>query len=142
MSQFQLINDLIQNIYNRIAQLGISISNLQKSIDNLNEKLNTQIQTIVDAIVAMKENTEKHGISYQEVIKESGESFLKELKKLESEIGLKDLEEVTVKLKKIADENSELLKPETVNMLLSEVLQGIKNLRGEEPSSEDKPKEA
>jgi phage-related protein len=132
-----MINDLLQNIYNRIAQMGKAISKLQQSIDQVNENLNTKIQKVVDTISQMSDDVGKEGSDFQNLIKQAGDQFVTEIKKLQSNIGLTDLEQLTSKLKQIAQTSEETLKPETVDVLLQEVLSGIKTLTSESP----KPKE-
>jgi len=134
----QMINDLLQNIYNRIAQMGKAISKLQQSIDQVNENLNTKIQKIVDTIGQMSEEVGQEGKDFQNLVKSAGDQFVTEVKKLQSNIGLTDLEELTAKLKQIAQTSEETLKPETVDVLLQEVLSGIKTLTSEPVKSEEK----
>jgi len=130
----QMINDLLQNIYNRIAQMGKAISKLQQSIDQVNENLNTKIQKVVDTINQMSEDVGNEGSYFQNLIEQAGDQFVTEIKKLQSNIGLTDLEELTSKLKQIAQTSEETLKPETVDVLLQEVLTGIKTLTTEQPN--------
>ncbi|MCP4762061.1 MAG: hypothetical protein GY870_09775 [archaeon] len=126
----QMINDSLQNIYNRIAAMGQSISNLQQSLDNLTNTLNSKVEKITNSIASMRENQEKEGEGFKIVLESAGMQFLTEIKKLQSNIGLSDLAELTEKLKKIAATSEEALKPETVDVLLDEVLKGITHLMG------------
>lgn len=126
----QVINVLLQNIYNQLAQMGKSITDLQKSLDNLNENLNTKIQKVVDTIVSMKENNDKESQAFELVLKRSTGDFVKEVKKLQNKVGFSDLEEISTKLKQISESSEVTLKPETIDVLLNEVLVGIKSLTG------------
>ena len=124
----QMINDLLQNIYNRIAEMGKSISTLQQGIDLVNNNLNTKIQKVVGTIEKMSDDVKKEGVSFEKILINASNQFQTEVKRLQSNIGIKDLEELTAKLKQIARAAEETLKTETVDVLLSEVLEGIKSL--------------
>ncbi|MHA1728957.1 MAG: hypothetical protein ACTSWY_09515 [Promethearchaeota archaeon] len=126
----QMINDLLENIYNRIAQMGKAISSLQQSIDQVNENLSSKVQGMVNAITKMIDDVGKEGKVFENIFRDNSNQFLTEIKKLQSNIGLTDLEELTKKLKQIAQTSEETLKPETVDVLLDEVLGGIKLLSG------------
>jgi hypothetical protein len=123
-----MITDLMNNIYTRISQMGAAISKLQKSLDGLNGLVNTKIEELVQTTISMKENNEKESKSFELILRGYGDSFSKEINRLKSDIGLKDLDELIQKLKKISDASEGLLKPENVDVLLDEVLVGIKNL--------------
>ncbi|MBN2155567.1 MAG: hypothetical protein JW776_05960 [Candidatus Lokiarchaeota archaeon] len=131
----QMITDLMNNIYTRISQMGSAISKLQKSLDGLNSLINTKIEELVQTTVSMKENNEKESKTFELILRGYGDAFLQEINRLKSNIGLKDLDELVQKLKKISEASEEPLKPENVDLLLDEVLVGIKKLMG--PSGED-----
>jgi Skp family chaperone for outer membrane proteins len=124
----QMINDLLQNIYSRIAEMGKSITSLQQSIDVVNKNLDTKIQKVVGTIEKMSDDVKKEGVSFEKILRNASDKFQTEIKKLQSNIGISDLEELTTKLKQIARAAEETLKTETVDVLLSEVLEGIKSL--------------
>jgi phage-related protein len=111
----QMINDTLQNIYNRLSQYGQAIAKLQTSLDALNQNLDSKVQAIVTTVTQLQQNTEKEGEAFKIVLGEAGEKLLTEIKKLQSNIGLTDLE---------------ALKPQTVDILLEEVLTGIRTLTG------------
>lgn len=137
----QMINDTLQNIYNRIAQMGQSLTKLQQSIEGLTKTLEEKVQKVVETIVQMKDSQEKEGEAFKFVLESAGDNFTNEVKKLQSKIGLKDLEELTEKLKQISKTSQETLKPETVDVLLSEVLNGIKFLTGAKKQEEEEETE-
>ncbi len=89
----------------------------------------------------MTDNADKEGQEIQLIFKEIGNNALGEIKKLQEKIGLKDLDELLAKLNKITDSSVEALKPETVDVLLHEVLTAVKQLKGgtddEEEGSEE-----
>jgi len=126
----QMINDTLQNIYNRLVSYGQAIAKLQTSLDALNQNLDSKVQAIVGTVTALQQNTEKEGEASKIILIEAGEKLLTEIKKLQSNIGLTDLKELTSKLQSISETSQEALKPETVDILLEEVLTGIKTLTG------------
>lgn len=126
----EIYTDLLQNIYARISQMGAAISKLQKSLDGLNTLIGAKVQELVDVTVSMKINNEKEGKAQELILKGYGDRFLQEITRLKSDIGLKELDELIQKLKKISDASEEPLKPENVDVLLDEVLKGINQLLG------------
>jgi hypothetical protein len=126
----QMINDTLQNIYNRLSQYGQAIAKLQTSLDALNQNLDSKVQAIVTTVTQLQQNTEKEGEAFKIVLGEAGEKLLTEIKKLQSNIGLTDLKELTSKLQSISETSAEALKPQTVDILLEEVLTGIRTLTG------------
>ncbi len=133
----EMLTDLLQNIYSRISQLGKSIKDLQNSVDILNESLAVKVQTLVNSIQEMTENVKKEGETQTYFFENIGEQAVKEVKKLQEKIGLQDLEEVLEKLSSITQASEEALKPETVDILLHEVLEGIHELKSSSSSQED-----
>ncbi len=120
--------------------MGAAISKLQKSLDGLNGVVNTKIEELVQTTVSMKESNEKESKSFELILRGYGDAFLQEINRLKSDIGLKDLDELITKLKQISDASEEPLKPENVDVLLDEVLVGIKDLMG--PSKDTKKEKA
>ena len=124
----QMITDLMNNIYTRISQMGAAISKLQKSLDGLNGVIDSKIEELVQTTVSMKESNEKESKAFELILRGYGDSFQQEINRLKSDIGLKDLDELIQKLKKISDASEDPLKPENVDLLLDEVLKGIHEL--------------
>jgi len=125
----EMLTDLLQNIYTRISTLGKSIKSLQMSIDNLNTTFGEKVGTLVFSMNSMMDNVEKEGETHQLIIEQIGNETVGEILKLQEKIGLKDLEELSVKLSKIVETSEEALKPEVVDLLLKEVLEGVKSLK-------------
>jgi len=125
-----MINDTLQNVYNRIAQIGKSLAEMQGKLEEINKNLDTKVQRLADTIVSMTENTRKEGEAYKLIIENTSKKFLQQVELLQSDIGLKDLIELKERLKKITEESEVVLKPEAVNVILEEVLDGIKQLTG------------
>ena len=124
-----MLTDLLQNIYNRISTLGKSINSLQMSIDNLNTTFGEKVGALVASMNSMMDNVEKEGETQKLLLEQIGDETIREVLKLQDKIGLKDLEELSVKLSKIVETSEEALKPEVVDLLLKEVLEGVKSLK-------------
>ncbi|MHA1584757.1 MAG: hypothetical protein ACTSVU_00665 [Promethearchaeota archaeon] len=125
----EMVTDLIQNIYSRISLLGKSIKSLQESLDALNHNMDDKVGSLVNSIQMMTESMKMEGNTYSLIFEQMGEQVVGEIKHLEDEIGLKDLDELSEKLQKIVKASEEALRPETVDVLLKEVLEGIRNLK-------------
>ena len=122
--------------------MGAAISKLQKSLDGLDGLVNNKIEELVQTTVSMKETNEKESKSFELILRGYGKEFAKEINLLKSDIGLKDLDELIKKLKKISDASEEPLKPENVDVLLDEVLLGIKDLMGPSKDTSKTPSTA
>ncbi|MHA1610587.1 MAG: hypothetical protein ACTSYU_00920 [Promethearchaeota archaeon] len=133
----EMLTDLLQNIYSRISQLGKSIQNLQKSTDNLNQNLVERVDSLVGSIKSMTESVEREGDAQHLVFQQIGDNIVGEIMKFREKMGLKDLDEVLVRLTNITEASEEALKPETVDLLLHEVLKGIKSLKEVDKSHSD-----
>ena len=139
----EMLTDLLQNIYTRISTLGKSIKSLQMSIDNLNKTFGEKVGTLVVSMNSMMDNVEKEGETHVLLLEQIGNETVREILKLQEKIGLKDLEELSVKLSKIVETSEEALKPAVVDLLLKEVLEGVKSLKegpiveGSEANDED-----
>lgn len=125
----EMLTDLLQNIYTRISTLGKSIKSLQMSIDNLNKTFGEKVGTLVASMNSMMDNVEREGEGQKLLLEQIGDETVREILKLQDKIGLKDLEELSVKLSKIVETSEEALKPEVVDLLLKEVLEGVKSLK-------------
>lgn len=128
----EMLTDLMQNIYARISQLGKVIQNLQTSIDALNQTLVDRVDSLVGSIHSMTESVEREGEAQHMVFEQIGENIIGEIGKLREKTGIKDLEEILNRLRQIVETSEEALKPETVDLLLKEVLEGIRGLKGVE----------
>ena len=132
----EMLTDLLQNIYSRIAQLGKSIQQLQHSIEKLNKSLVDKVDSLVVSIKSMTDSVEKEGDTQALIFRQIGSDAIREITKLQEHIGLKDFEELLDHLNKIVTSSEEALKPEIVDLLLKEVLDGVRSLKmGEETGS-------
>ncbi|MHA1777924.1 MAG: hypothetical protein DRO88_09720 [Promethearchaeia archaeon] len=125
----EMLTDLLQNIYSRISQLGKVIQNLQVSIDELNQNLVDRVDSLVNSIHSMTESVEREGEAQHLVFEQIGDNVVGEIAKFREKMGLKDLDEVFQRLEQIVETSEEALKPETVDLLLKEVLEGIRGLK-------------
>jgi len=136
----EMLTDLLQNIYSRIAQLGKSIQQLQHSIEELNKSLVDKVETLVGSIKMMTDSVEKEADTEALIFRQIGDDAIREIHKLQEHIGLKDFEKLLDNLNKIVSSSEEALKPEIVDLLLKEVLDGVRSLKmgDTEPSQDTK----
>lgn len=125
----EMLTDLLQNIYNRIAQLGKTIQALQDSLDKLNSALSEKVTRLVESIKAMSKSVDREGETQNLVFQQLKNDAIAEIKRLQENVGIKDLDELLNKLKGLAKASEETLRPETVDVLLHEVLQGLNKLK-------------
>jgi predicted nucleic acid-binding Zn-ribbon protein len=132
----EMLTDLLQNIYGRIAQLGKSIQQLQHSIEELNKSLVEKVDSLVVSIKSMTDSVEKEADTEALIFHQIGDEAIREIHKLQEHIGLKDFEKLLDNLNKIVTSSEEALKPEIVDLLLKEVLDGVRSLKMGEPSEQ------
>jgi hypothetical protein len=126
-----MLTDLLQNIYNRIAQLGVAIQGLKKSLDALNQNIEDKITTLTEKISSFSGEIEITQTSHVDVLKNIGGGFFTELEKLQKGIGLDDMNTLISNLESFSTIAEEVLNQETVNLLLSEAIESVKNLKGQ-----------
>jgi proline dehydrogenase len=119
----------LQNIYNRIAQLGKTIQALQDSLDKLNSALSEKVTKLVESIKAMSKSVDREGEAQNLVFQQLKNDAIAEIKRLQENVGTKDLDELLNKLRTLTKASEETLRPETVDVLLHEVLQGLNKLK-------------
>jgi hypothetical protein len=124
-----MLTDLMQNIYGRIAQLGQSIKSLQDSLDKLNATLNEKVGSLVASIKSISQTVEKEGETQKLAFEDIREAALKEINALQERIGKKDMNEIHTKLLSIVENSQEALKPETVDVIIREILDNINKLK-------------
>ncbi len=130
----EMLTDLLQNIYKRIAQLGQSIQALNSSLDGLNQNIE---QKLTNLNVKLEEFTKEIDVTknnHIDVLREIGEGTKDELKKLQVGLGLDALQTLISKLQEFEKLSEEVLNQETVNLLLSEAINSVKNLKDQAPS--------
>jgi len=125
----EMLTDLLQNIYNRIAQLGVAIQGLKKSLDGLNQNIEDKISTLSEKIGAFSGEIEITQTTHIDVLKEIGGGFFTQLETLRQGIGLEDMNQLIANLEGFSSIAEELLNQETVNLLLSEAIESVKHLK-------------
>lgn len=125
----EMLTDLIQNIYSRIAQLGKSIQELRGSLDNLNANIEDKITNLTKKMSAFSGEIELTQTKHLETLKDIGGGLTSELVKLQEGIGIKELEGLIKNLEDFAKISGEVLNQDTVNLLLSEAIAGVKTLK-------------
>jgi hypothetical protein len=130
----EMLTDLLQNIYKRIAQLGQAIQALNSSLDGLNQNIE---QKVTNLNIKLEEFTKEIDVTknnHIDVLREIGEGTRDELKKLQVGLGLDALQILISKLHEFEKLSEEVLNQETVNLLLSEAINSVKNLKDQAPS--------
>jgi regulator of replication initiation timing len=125
----EMLTDLLQNIYNRIAQLGKAIQDLKNSLDGLNRNIEQKITNLSEKL---KEFSTEIGITqtkYIDTVKEIGAGTTIELKKVQEGLGLDAIDKLIKKLEDIVKISETVLNQETVNLLLSEAIDSVKVLK-------------
>lgn len=125
----EMLTDLMQNIYGRIAQLGQSIKSLQDSLDKLNATLIEKVGSLVTSIKAISQTVEKEGETQKLAFEDIREAALKEILSLQERVGKKDMTEIQTKLNSIVENSQEALQPETVDVIIREILDNINKLK-------------
>jgi hypothetical protein len=130
----EMLTDLLNSIYKRIAQLGQAIQGLKTSMDGLNQNIEQKIFNLNEKL---KEFTEEIDITQNKhigVLKEIGESTKNELKRIQEGLGLEALTTLISNLEEFEKLSSEVLNQDTVNLLLSEAITSVKQLKGKTPN--------
>ena len=125
-----MLTDLLQSIYNRIAGLGKSIQDLKASLDSLNANIEDKITKLTDKIGEFSKEIELTQTKHIDVLKEIGVGVNVELKKMQTGLGLDDMEKLITNLENFSTLASEVLNQDTVNLLLSETINSVKLLKG------------
>ena len=124
-----MLTDLLNAIYNRIAQLGVAIQQLKGSLDSLNQNIEDKIANLTEKISAFSGEIETTQTTHIGVIQNIGEGFTKELNVLKEGLGLDAFNALIANLKNFSSLAEEVLNQETVNLLLSEAIESVKSLR-------------
>jgi len=119
----EMLTDLLNSIYGRIAQLGQAIQGLKTSLDGLNQNIEQKISNLNEKL---KEFSVEIGT---EVLKEIGESTKQELMKLQEGLGLDALSALVSNLEEFEKLSGEILNQDTVNLLLSEAISSVKSMK-------------
>ncbi len=129
-----MLTDLLNSIYKRIAQLGQAIQGLKTSLDGLNQNIEEKITNLNEKLKSFSEEIDITQTKHIDVLKEIGESTKEELKRIQEGLGLDALNTLIKKLNEFEKLSGEILNQDTVNLLLSEAISSVKNLK-QKPSS-------
>ena len=125
----EMLTDLLQNIYNRIAQLGVAIQGLKKSLDGLNQNIEDKITSLTEKISTFSGEIGITQTTHIDVLKEIGGGFFTQLDILKKGIGLEDMNALISNLENFSSIAEDVLNQETVNLLLSEAIESVKHLK-------------
>lgn len=124
-----MLTDLLNSIYQRIAQLGQAIQGLKTSLDGLNQNIELKISNLNEKLKEFSEEIEVTKGKHIEVLKDIGESTKLELTKIQEGLGLTALETLVKNLEEFAKLSAEVLNQDTVNLLLSEAISSVKSMK-------------
>ena len=129
----EMLTDLLQNIYARIAQLGQAIQGLKTSLDGLNQNIEQKITNLNQKLEEFSKEIDVTQNKHIGVLKEIGESTNNELKKIQEGLGLDALANLISRLEEFEKLSGEVLNQETVNLLLSEAISSVKSMKENVP---------
>ncbi len=125
----EMLTDLLQNIYKRIAQLGKAIQDLKNSLDGLNTNIEEKISTVTGKLEEFSTEINLTQTKHIDTLKKIGEGTTTELNVIQEGLGLDTLTNLISKLEDFAKLSETVLNQETVNLLLSEAIDSVKNLK-------------
>ena len=125
----EMLTDLLQNIYKRIAQLGQSIQQLNESLNSLNQNIEEKISSLTGKLEEFSNEINVTQTKYIDVVKEIGEGTTNELKAIQEGLGLDALTNLIKKLEDFSKLSEGILNQDTVNLLLSEAIDSVKSLK-------------
>jgi hypothetical protein len=125
----EMLTDLLQNIYKRIAQLGSAIQELKSSLDNLNINIEEKISNLTSKLEEFSNEINVTQTKHIDVVKEIGAGTTDELKVIQEGLGLDALKNLIKKLEDFSKLSEGVLNQDTVNLLLSEAIDSVKSLK-------------
>ena len=125
----EMLTDLLQNIYKRIAQLGQSIQKLNESLNTLNQNIEEKISNLTEKLEEFSNEINVTQTKHIDAVKEIGGKATKELKVIQEGLGLDALKNLVKKLEDFSNLSEGILNQETVNLLLSEAIDSVKILK-------------
>ncbi|GAH84407.1 unnamed protein product [marine sediment metagenome] len=125
----EMLTDLLQNIYKRIAQLGQAIQELKISLDGLNQNIEQKISNLTEKLEEFSNEINVTQTKHIDAIKEIGLGTTEELKIIQDGLGLDALQNLIKKLEDFSKMSEGVLNQDTVNLLLSEAIDSVKNLK-------------
>ena len=125
----EMLTDLLQNIYKRIAQLGKSIQDLNTSLNDLNQNIEEKMSSLTVKLEDFSNEINVTQTKHIDAVKEIGAGTTKELKVIQEGLGLDALNNLIKKLEDFSNLSETLLNQDTVNLLLSEAIDSVKSLK-------------
>lgn len=125
----EMLTDLLQNIYKRIAQLGKAIQDLKTSLDGLNTNIEDKISNLTEKLEEFSNEINVTQTKHIDAVKEIGGETTKELKVIQEGLGLDAFKNLIKKLEDFSNLSEGILNQETVNLLLSEAIDSVKVLK-------------
>jgi hypothetical protein len=125
----EMLTDLLQNIYKRIAQLGQAIQELKTSLDGLNQNIEQKISNLTMKLEEFSNEINVTQTKHIDVVKEIGNGTTNELKTIQEGLGLDALKNLINKLEDFSKLSESILNQDTVNLLLSEAIDSVKILK-------------
>lgn len=125
----EMLTDLLQNIYKRIAQLGKAIQDLKISLDGLNTNIEEKISKLTEKLGDFSNEITVTQTKHIDAVKEIGVGTTKELQVIQEGLGLDALKILIKKLEEFSNLSEGILNQDTVNLLLSEAIDSVKVLK-------------
>ena len=125
----EMLTDLLQNIYKRIAQLGQAIQELKTSLDGLNQNIEDKISNLTGKLEEFSNEINVTQTKHIDVVREIGAGTTDELKVIQEGLGLDALKNLIKKLEDFSKLSENVLNQDTVNLLLSEAIDSVKSLK-------------
>ena len=125
----EMLTDLLNSIYKRIAQLGQAIQGLKTSLDGLNQNIEQKISNLNEKLKEFSVEIDITKGKHIDVLREIGEGTKRELVKVQEGLGLDSLETLISNLEEFEKLSGEVLNQDTVNLLLSEAISSVKNMK-------------
>ncbi len=134
----EMLTDLLQNIYKRIAQLGQAIQQLNESLSDLNTNIDEKISNLTEKLEDFSTEINITQTKHIDAVKEIGVGTTRELKVLKEGIGLDALKNLVKNLEDFSNLSESILNQDTVNLLLSEAIDSVKKVKESLRTEEEK----
>lgn len=127
----EMLTDLLQNIYKRIAQLGNAIQGLKESLDGLNKNIEEKISNLSKQFGDLKFQIEEGGTTHISTLEGISKNVTVELEKLQQDLAIDSIEKLIQNLDTFSTIAEQTLKQENVDLLIKEALDSINKFKEE-----------